>query len=327
MNAIPRIDLHKIPSGYQGTLKTVGHISNLIRQGAKDFRVRQTAIGILRQRAIKPKDYWGEIKALFEWVQQNIRYTKDTVRVEVLHSARRMLALRAGDCDDMSILLGSMLEAIGHPVRLALTGNNPLRPDFFSHIYLEVFLKGRWISLDATMPYPPGWAPRTPVKQVIAIGRSVDMLSENTELQGLGAVAPVPDWLKGLLRSVRNEAIKPKDHRVRSLWSLLAQRKLLQRSPWLKAVLQRIWQKGLSARPRPRTTRKIVLRLRKWGILPQKVGRVVTHHPMSARPSAPAPMQAMRPVVLKAVASVRPAAMQPLQPVKVQPEAMKVIPK
>jgi hypothetical protein len=54
----------------------------------------------------------GEIKALFEWVQRNVRYTKDTFRIEVLHSAKRMLKLRAGDCDDMAILLGAMLEAI-----------------------------------------------------------------------------------------------------------------------------------------------------------------------------------------------------------------------
>ena len=127
MDASPKITLHKIPEGYRGTLQTVEHISDLIRQGAKDFHVRQTAIDILLQRAVKPKDYLGEIKALFEWVQQHVRYSKDPFRVEVLHSAKRMLELRAGDCDDMAILLGAMLEAIGHPVRLVLTGPDPLR--------------------------------------------------------------------------------------------------------------------------------------------------------------------------------------------------------
>ena len=118
----PEISLHKIPEGYPGTLSTVEHIQKLIREGAKNFRVRQTAIDILFARGVRAKDYVGEIKALFEWVQQNIRYTKDTFRLEVLHSARRMLELRAGDCDDFSILLGAMLEAIGHPVRLVHHG-------------------------------------------------------------------------------------------------------------------------------------------------------------------------------------------------------------
>jgi hypothetical protein len=319
-----QIHLQTIPSGYRGTLKTVKHIGDLIKQGAKDFHVRQTAIDILLQRAVKPKDYLGEIKALFEWVQQNIRYTKDTFRVEVLHSARRMLELRAGDCDDMTILLGAMLEAIGHPVRLLLSGPDPLRQDLFSHIYLEVFCKGRWIPLDATMPYPMGWAPSTLVKKIIAIERRQDMLSDDIELQGAAAAAAVPDWLKSLIRSVRHEAIKPKDPRVKSLCDLLKQRQLLGKSPWLKAVLQRIWDRGLSARPHLRTARRIVNRLRLWGILPPKSMRRATSRQTATRPLVTA---AMRPVTLKPVASVRPAAMQPVRPVQMQSAAVRAVPR
>jgi hypothetical protein len=319
MHAPPQIHLKKIPSGYRGTLKTVEHIIDLIKQGAKNFHVRQTAIDILLQRGVKPKDYLGEIKTLFEWVQQNVRYTKDTFRVEVLHSAKRMLELRAGDCDDMAILLGAMLESIGHPVRLALTGPDPLRQDLFSHIYLEVFHKGRWIPLDATMPYPMGWAPRTLVKKIIAIERRPNMMAEDLELQGIGAAAAVPDWLRGLIRSIRSEAIQPKDARVKSLWDLLRQRQLLGRSRWLKAVLRRIWSRGLSARPHPRTAHRIVRRLRLWGILPPKSVRAAAPRPAAMRPLAPVPMRAARPVALKPVASVRPAAMQPVRPVQMRP--------
>ena len=319
----PKISLHKIPEGYPGTLKTARHITSLIKQGAKDFYVRQTAIDILLQRGVKPKDYVAEIRALFEWVQQNVRYTKDTVRVEVLHSARRMLELRAGDCDDFSILLGAMLEAIGHPVRLILTGPDPLRQDLFSHIYVEAFCRGRWISLDATMPYAMGWAPRALVKKVIAIDRRANMMAEDLELQGIGAAMAAPDWLRQLIRAVRSEAIQPKDARVKSLWDLLRQRQLLRRSPWLKAVLQRIWSRGLAARPHPRTARRIVRWLRLWGILPPKSVRAATPRPATMPPLAPAAMQAARPVVLRPVASVRPAAMQPVRPVQMQPASMK----
>lgn len=327
MSTPPTIRLEKIPEGYDGTLKTVEHITRLIKQGAKNFHVRQTAIDILLRRAVSPKDYLGEIKALFEWVQRNVRYTKDTVRVEVLHSAHRMLELRAGDCDDMAILLGAMLEAVGHPVRLVLTGPDPLRPRLFSHIYLEVYHKGRWIPLDATMPYPMGWAPRILVKKIIAIERRPNMMADDLELQGIGAVAAVPDWLRGLIRAIRSEAIQPKDARVKSLWDLLKQRQLLGKSPWLKAVLQRIWRRGLSARPHPRTARRIVRRLRLWGILPPKSVQAATPRPATMPPLAPAAMQAARPVVLRPVASVRPAAMQPVRPVQMQPAAMKAAPK
>ena len=191
-------------------MQTVKHISDLIRKGAKDFHVRQTAIDILLQREVKPKDYLGEIKALFEWVQRHVRYIKDPFRVEVLHSAKRLLELRAGDCDDMAILLGAMLEAIGHPVRLVLTGPDPLRQDLFSHIYLEVSHKGRWIPLDATMPHPMGWAPRTLVKTIIPIERRPSMMSTDLDLQGIGADVEVPPWLKGLIQAIKSEAMQPK---------------------------------------------------------------------------------------------------------------------
>lgn len=143
----------------------------LIRAGAKNFFVRQEAIDILIEKGVKPKDYMGEIRALFEWVQQNVRYTKDPFRLEVLHSARRMLELRAGDCDDMAVLLGAMLEAIGHPTRLILVGPDPLQPRLFTHVYLEAYHRGQWIPLDPTMPHPMGWAPRALVKKLVHVKR------------------------------------------------------------------------------------------------------------------------------------------------------------
>ncbi|MDZ7361174.1 MAG: transglutaminase family protein [candidate division KSB1 bacterium] len=165
----PKIYHGHIPKGYAGTLATVQYISDLIKQGAKDFCVRQMAIGILRQYRVSPKDYLGEICALFDWVKNNIRYTKDTYRVELLHSARRMLELRAGDCDDMTILLAAMLESVGHPVRLVIVGRNLRRKNQFSHIYLETLYRDRWIALDPTMNKPAGWAPKAPNKKIIAL--------------------------------------------------------------------------------------------------------------------------------------------------------------
>ena len=174
----------------------------LIRHGVKDFYVRQKAIDILFEKGVRPKDYLGEIKALFEWVQQNVRYTKDAFRLEILHTARRMLELRAGDCDDMSILLGAMLEAIGHPVRLVIVGPDLLRPDLFTHVYLEVHHQGRWIPLDATMPYPMGWAPRVLNKKIIPLARR-----PLASLQGTG-VAPRAERATGRPRSVSRPFVR-----------------------------------------------------------------------------------------------------------------------
>jgi len=165
----PRIYLGRIPKGYAGTKRTVDYIIQLIRDGAKDFCVRQTAIDILIFTGIRPKDYLGEIRTLFEWVKNKIRYTRDIHRVELLHSARRMLELQAGDCDDMTILLAAMIKSVGHPVRLVLVGFNPMKKKLFSHIYMEAFYKGLWIPLDATMNRPMGWAPPSDHKEVMNV--------------------------------------------------------------------------------------------------------------------------------------------------------------
>lgn len=165
----PRIFIARIPKGYAGTRSTVGLIAGLVREGAKDFYVRQTAIAILRRHGVRPKDYLGEINALFEWVKRNVRYTRDIHRVELLHTARRMIELRAGDCDDMTILLCAMLKSIGHPVRLALVGFNPRKKSLFTHIYLEVYYKGSWIPLDPTVNRPMGWAPPLVHKQIFPV--------------------------------------------------------------------------------------------------------------------------------------------------------------
>ena len=165
----PRIDRQRIPSGLAGTRLTAAHVGRLIREGAGDFYVRQKAIDILLANGVPPKDYIGEIDTLFRWVQRHVRYTKDPFHIEVLHTPRRMLQLRAGDCDDMTILLGALVKSVGHPVRIVLTGPNARRPDLFSHIYLEAQCQGDWIPLDATMPFAMGWAPRAPVRLVLSI--------------------------------------------------------------------------------------------------------------------------------------------------------------
>jgi transglutaminase-like putative cysteine protease len=166
---VPRIRIVRVPKGPRGALASAGLIANLIREGARDFYVRQKAIEIFRKAGARPKDRFGEVLSLFHWVRNNIRYTRDIFRVELLHTARRMLELQAGDCDDMTILLGAMLLATGHPVRIALTGFRPEKPHVYSHIYLEVNVNGKWIALDPTMDRPIGWAPPALWKRICEV--------------------------------------------------------------------------------------------------------------------------------------------------------------
>jgi transglutaminase-like putative cysteine protease len=168
-HVVPRIQIMRVRRGTDGTLTTAKIIAQRIRAGAKDFYVRQKAIEVFRTYRVPPKNRMGEACALFDFVKRNVRYTRDIFRVELLHSARRMLELRAGDCDDMTILLGAMLLSTGHPVRLVLAGFRKNRPHVYSHIYPEVNVSGRWIAIDATMNKPMGWTPPVVWKRICDI--------------------------------------------------------------------------------------------------------------------------------------------------------------
>jgi hypothetical protein len=159
--AAATVPAHDDPSGY-------GHVARRARdrpdhRGAKDFDVRQTAIGILRRRDVRPKDYLGEIKALFEWVQRHVRYTRDPFRVGAAFGTAHAGA-PAGDCDDMSILLGGMLEISAIPCGWwsRVESRHARR---LHHIYIEVLCPGRWIT-GRNDAYP--WdGRRAPVRKVI----------------------------------------------------------------------------------------------------------------------------------------------------------------
>ncbi|WP_327433325.1 transglutaminase-like domain-containing protein [Streptomyces sp. NBC_01236] len=259
-----RVTLHRIPPGPAGTARTVAHMRWFILRGAKDFAVRRRAVRILTSRGVRPKDYLGEIKALFEWVRGTVRYTRDPHRVELLHSARRMIQLRAGDCDDMTILLGALLQSVGHPVRVVLCGPDATRPGLFTHVYLEVRHRGRWIALDATMPHPMGWAPNAPVKKVIPLRRGLAM--EFAAVDGTLGQLPM-DAGTTLVAAVRGTGLPARDQRVREIWYQLRSRGLLDQDPWVRWALRRIWDAGLGPGYRPRTADRLETAFRGWGLL------------------------------------------------------------
>ena len=67
---VPRIRVYRVPHGSAGTLVTARMIGRLIREGAKDFYVRQKAIQIFRGYGVLPKNRFGEVVALFDWVKK-----------------------------------------------------------------------------------------------------------------------------------------------------------------------------------------------------------------------------------------------------------------
>jgi transglutaminase-like putative cysteine protease len=155
--------LGSLPNDAPGTHTTLKLMAGLVRQFKRDPMIRDTAISLVA--GLRPKDWSGEARLLYEYVRDRIRYTRDVSRVETLQTPPVTMELEAGDCDDKSTLLAALLESVGHPTRFVATGYRA--PQSFSHVYVESLLGTKWVPLDATTDKPFGWVPRTPVSRMV----------------------------------------------------------------------------------------------------------------------------------------------------------------
>jgi hypothetical protein len=156
-------------------------VAKQIMVSVRDPRVRQLAVSIVSRRSRKPneqngdggwaipeRDYWGEVKAIFNWMRANVRYIRDTSTIDTFATAMRTIEARGGDCDDYTIALGALLMSIGYSVRMKTIQTKD--SDDWNHIYLQVGLPPgkptKWRSLDASVAQPAGWeAPSSIIKK------------------------------------------------------------------------------------------------------------------------------------------------------------------
>lgn len=139
----------QIPDGVAGVEKTLAIMSECVYHGQNNEELRAVARDIIS--AVPSKSYSAEARMLFYFVRDEIRYTRDPNRFELVQTPDKTLALGHGDCDDMSVLLATLLESVGHPTRFVAAGFNggPIE-----HVWVETKIGGphgnRWFAMDAT---------------------------------------------------------------------------------------------------------------------------------------------------------------------------------
>jgi hypothetical protein len=166
--------VYRKPRGIKATLATVELIRRAIVKGSRSQVVRRRAIAIVQKAGVPPKDYRGELRALFDYCSHKLRYTRDPATAELVHSPLRLLGeidqqgFTAGDCDDQTVLLGSLAASIGLPVAIRIVG---AKPDQFAHVHLRVRVGQDWIPADLTaMPQRGlGFEPRAVAERVFAL--------------------------------------------------------------------------------------------------------------------------------------------------------------
>ena len=135
-----------LAGGDAGVEQTINSMRSLVDEALHDPSIIRMATDIVR--SVPAFDDFAEAKALYEWVRANIRFTKDPVNKEKLYPPAELLQIRAGDCDDISMLLGTLLMAVGYPARLVTVAASQQDPEQFSHVYVEGEVGGQWIPMD-----------------------------------------------------------------------------------------------------------------------------------------------------------------------------------
>lgn len=152
--------LYSIPDGVGGIRCTLSAMRALVRHYRADPNIRARTITLLR--LTPEKDAPSEIRTIFEFVRDHVRYVQDVHETETLTTPDKTLQLLAGDCDDKSVLLATMLESVGYATRFVIAGYNT--PNVFEHVYVEAMLPdGSFIALDPSEPNGVGWYAENPV--------------------------------------------------------------------------------------------------------------------------------------------------------------------
>ncbi|MBC7903366.1 MAG: hypothetical protein H7Y27_08080, partial [Gemmatimonadaceae bacterium] len=135
--------------------------NTLIKQLKPKPAIFQT---VLTQITKDKKTDEEKIKAIYYWVQDNIRYIafEDGVAAFKPDEAQDVFDKRYGDCKGMANLTREMLRAAGYDARLTWIGTRRIMYDqtvpsiaIYNHMICTVILNGKKYYLDATEKYMP----------------------------------------------------------------------------------------------------------------------------------------------------------------------------
>jgi len=124
------------------------HFINSDDENVKNLAVK--AVG-------KLADPWEKAKAIERWVRANMKQENYT---EAMATSDHVAKTLSGDCTEYAMLAAAMCKAQGIPVRTALgliyhpeksADNKQTIGTLAFHMWTEVYIKGQWLGLDATL--------------------------------------------------------------------------------------------------------------------------------------------------------------------------------
>lgn len=147
---------------------TVSHMIRLTKRDAKSPVIQGVARSLMQEHAdCGDMCDIAYVRAAFRYVVDNVKYKYDhehihdhikgisdsrAMGIEFMIAPKHQIAqeIFAGDCDDMTMLLGSILMAMGFDIAIKVIAHKTHQ---FSHVYLLVHLpqRGFWTPLDPVL--------------------------------------------------------------------------------------------------------------------------------------------------------------------------------
>jgi len=162
---LPSANLGKLKSGIFGNLQTVNYIKKLAHGNKGQPLIRRMAEDIIMHYQVRDHYYLDEARAIGDFVKQNVRYIKDPDGIEMLRCPLMMVneirskGATLGDCDDMALLVCTLLLSIGIRPQLKVVKYNE-NSSSFNHIYVVVeesnhFTSPNTLVIDAIIKHEP----------------------------------------------------------------------------------------------------------------------------------------------------------------------------
>lgn len=118
---------------------------------------------------------------IWQWVRKNIKYQNDQYGKEQLRRPQRTVKEQKGDCDDMTILISSILLNLNYKHELIIAAYKS--PDQWQHIYPVAYsTEGQRYVIDCVPEIPHFNYEVQPIKNQIIINMSPALEGENQEI-------------------------------------------------------------------------------------------------------------------------------------------------
>jgi Transglutaminase-like superfamily len=134
-----------LAKGRAGNIQTLDLEADLIRRDDGDPAFEDWANRICGN--VSGHNDLAMLEKIFRYCRTQILYRRDPYGFEQVKDARRTIADGYGDCGDKTVLMATLVAALGYKPRLAVIS---YRLPMFQHEFVQVFVKGRWISYDPT---------------------------------------------------------------------------------------------------------------------------------------------------------------------------------